>query len=73
MRKAVQMRAQDVAAPNLESVLLDFRIEAGAPNPAILDAYCRRYPQFARELTDYAVTWLIDEAMATTESGPDSP
>lgn len=52
---------------NLESVLLDFRVEAGRPRPGVLEAYCRRYPQFAHELTDYAVDWLLDEAIATAE------
>lgn len=52
---------------DLNSVLLDFRVEAaGAPNPAMLDAYCRKYPQYARELADYAVQWLIGDALAAT-------
>jgi len=54
---------------NLESVLLEFRIEAGeAPKPAVLESYCRRYPQFARELTDYALEWLVDMAMEGVEA-----
>jgi hypothetical protein len=57
---------------NLDAVLLDFRAEAGAPKPSILDAYCRRYPQYARELTDYAIEWLIDEAMAQSEAPVDT-
>ena len=52
---------------NLESVLFEFRAETGVPGPGMLEAYCRRYPQFSRELTDYAVEWLIDEALATAE------
>ena len=61
------MKAKEMAKTNLESVLFEFRAEAGVPRPGILEAYTRRYPQFARELTDYAVEWLIDEALATTE------
>jgi len=61
------MKAKEMTKTNLESVLLDFRIEAGVPNPAILETYCRRYPKFARELTDYALEWLVDEAMAMAE------
>ena len=57
---------------NLESVLFEFRAEAGVPRPGILEAYTRRYPQFARELTDYAVEWLIDEALATAEPAPEA-
>lgn len=52
---------------DLNSVLLEFRVEAaGAPNPAVLDAYCRKYPQHARELASYAVQWLIGDALAAT-------
>lgn len=54
---------------DLNSVLLDFRVEAaGSPNPAMLDTYCRRYPQYARELASYAVQWLIGDALAATPS-----
>ncbi|MHB8388659.1 MAG: hypothetical protein ACYDBH_03635 [Acidobacteriaceae bacterium] len=57
---------------NLDSALLEFRIEAGdGPKPTILEAYCRRYPQYARELTDYALEWLIDETLAGTEAASD--
>ena len=66
------MRVSKMTESNLDAVLLDFRAEAGAPKPSILDAYCRRYPQFARELTDYALEWLIDEAMARTEEPVDT-
>jgi len=53
-------------------VLLDFRVDAGSgPNPVVLDAYCRQYPQYARELTDYALEWLIDDAMASAETASD--
>lgn len=52
---------------DLDSVLLEFRVEAaGAPNPAVLDAYCRKYPQYARELAGYAVQWLIGDTLAAT-------
>lgn len=52
---------------DLNSVLLEFRVEAaGAPNPAVLDAYCRKYPQYARELAGYAVQWLIGDALVAT-------
>lgn len=62
------MKANETTKANLESVLLEFRVEAGEPRPGVLEAYCRRYPQFARELTDYAVEWLLDEAMAAEEA-----
>ena len=61
------MKDKEITKTNLESVLLEFRAEARAPRPAILDAYCKRYPHFARELTDYAVEWLIDEALETAQ------
>lgn len=63
------MKAHSGESPiSLDAVLLDFRVEAREPNPAILDAYCKRYPQFARDLTDYALAWLIDNAMAQGEA-----
>lgn len=66
------MKANQVKQANLESVLLEFRVEAGGgPKPAILEAYCRQYPRYARELTDYALEWLIDEAMASAEVASD--
>jgi len=59
--------------PSLDSVLLDFHVDAAAgPNPAILERYCVEYPQFAHELTDHAVQWLIGEAMAVAESSSSS-
>lgn len=61
------MKDKEMTKTDLESVLLEFRAEARAPRPAILDTYCKRYPQFARELTDYAVEWLIDEALETAQ------
>ena len=61
------MKVKETMKANLESVLLQFRVEAGMPRPGILEIYTRRYPQFARELTDYAVDWLLDEALAVEE------
>ena len=66
------MKPKEMTKTNLESVLFEFRAEAGVPGPGILEAYCRRYPQFARELTNYAVEWLIDEALATVEPAPEA-
>jgi hypothetical protein len=61
------MSEKRIKEMDLNSVLLEFRIEAaGAPNPAVLDAYCRKYPQYARELAGYAVQWLIGDALAAT-------
>lgn len=66
------MKANHMKQANLESVLLEFRVEAGdGPKPAILEASCRKHPQYARELADYALEWLIDEAMAHTEAPSD--
>lgn len=62
------MNAKQIKQANLDSVLLEFRVEAGGgPNPALLDAYCREYPEYARDLTEYAVQWLIGDALAATE------
>lgn len=61
------MNAKQMKQANLDSVLLEFRVEAaGGPKPALLDAYCRKYPEYAHELTDYAVQWLIGDALAAT-------
>ena len=63
------MKTNQMKQENLESVLLEFRIEAGeGPKPAILESYCRLYPQFARELTDYALEWLVDMSMEAAET-----
>ena len=72
------MKANERTKANLESVLLEFRVEAGTPRPGILEIYTRRYPQFARELTEYAVDWLLEEALAVEApsaetSGASSP
>lgn len=57
---------------HLESILLEFSIDAdGWPKPAILEAYCRQYPQYARELTNYALEWLIDDPMGSAEAASD--
>lgn len=54
----------------LNSVLIDFRIDAvDGPKPAVLDTYCRKYPQYAHELTDYAVQWLIGDTIAAMDAG----
>jgi hypothetical protein len=64
------MKTNDTMKVNLESVLLEFRVEAeAAPSPAALEAHCRKYPQYARELTDYAVQWLIGDVLAATATG----
>lgn len=66
------MNTKQTNQANLDSVLLDFRVEAaGGPKPVVLEAYCRKYPQYARELTDYAVQWLIGDALAATAVRPD--
>lgn len=63
------MKANSGGSPvSLDAVLLDFGVEGRVPNPAILDAYCKRYPQFARDLTEYALAWLIDNAVAQGEA-----
>ena len=66
------MTMNEMKKANLDSVLFDFRLEAdSAPNPAILDAYCRKYPKYARELTDYAMQWLIETAIDATTGNAD--
>jgi hypothetical protein len=66
------MNAKEMTKENVEPVLLEFRLEASKPDPTILEAYCRRYPQFARELTDYALDWLVDEATGKSSPASDS-
>lgn len=63
------MDTNKMSQTDLNSVLIDFRIDAiDGPKPAILDAYCRKYPQYAYELTDYAVQWLISDTMAAMDA-----
>ena len=64
---------KEMTKANLDAVLLDFRVEAGLPRPTILEAYSRQYPQFARELTDYALEWLLNEAMTDAEPAEELP
>lgn len=60
------MKTSQMKDESLESVLLEFHIESGeTPKPGTLESYCRRYPRFARELADYALAWLVDDALAT--------
>ena len=64
------MDTNKMSQTNLNSVLIAFRIDAvDGPKPAVLDAYCRKYPQYAYELTDYAVQWLIGDTMAAMDAG----
>jgi Domain of unknown function (DUF4365) len=41
----------------LDEVLTAFHMESDWPNAAILERYCRSYPQFAHEITEFAIAW----------------
>lgn len=57
------MKLNQMKQTDLRSLLLEFHVEsAGGPKSAILEAYCRRYPEYAHELTDYALELLLDDA-----------
>ena len=44
----------------LEDVLHELSMASTSPGAALLDQFVRRYPQYARELTDFAVDLAID-------------
>ena len=41
----------------LDEILMEFHLQSDRPAPAILRAFIRRYPQYERELTEFAVEW----------------
>ncbi len=56
--------AQDTTM-DLQSVLYEFRLENETVTPAALDTICRAYPHFAKDLTDFAIQWVLrDLALA---------
>jgi hypothetical protein len=64
------VKREKTTQPSVDEVLLDFRVDgAGSPSPKVLDTFCRAYPEYARELTNYAVRWLIDDALGATADG----
>jgi hypothetical protein len=46
----------------LRSVLYAFSLETGAPDAAVLDDFVCKYPEYADELTDFAVEMILDAA-----------
>ena len=47
-------------SPSLEDVLYAFSVEQRVPDAKLLDGFVRRYPQYAKELTDFAVALVLD-------------
>lgn len=62
------MNTAQLANTDLQSVLYEFRLENEAATPSALDAVCRAYPQFAKELTDFAIQWVIRDAALAAAS-----
>lgn len=48
------------SAQPLRDVLYEFSLAAEKPDAALLDDFVRRYPDYAAELTDFAVEWMVD-------------
>lgn len=46
----------------LQNVLYAFSMEDGAPDAALLDEFVRNYPEYAGELTDFAVEMVMEAA-----------
>lgn len=46
----------------LQNVLYEFSMENEAPDAAVLDEFVRKYPEYAGELTDFAVDLVMDTA-----------
>jgi hypothetical protein len=46
----------------LRNVLYAFSLETEAPDAAVLDDFVRKYPEYADELTDFAVEMITDAA-----------
>lgn len=46
----------------LRNVLYAFSLENEAPDAAVLDDFVRKYPEYADELTDFAVEMIMDAA-----------
>jgi hypothetical protein len=46
----------------LRSVLYAFSLETAAPDAAVLDDFVCKYPEYADELTDFAVEMILDAA-----------
>jgi len=47
----------------LQDILDAYVAAAPAPTPATLTAWIKRYPQYARELTAFTVTWSLSETL----------
>jgi hypothetical protein len=47
---------------SLRNVLYTFSLETEAPDAAVLDDFVRKYPEYADELTDFAVEMITDAA-----------
>lgn len=47
----------------LRDVLYAFSLENRAPDASVLDEFVRKYPEYAGELTDFAVEMVVDAAL----------
>lgn len=50
-------------ADELQDVLDAYRAALDEPSKAALDDWIRRYPQYARELTDFTVGWSLSQTL----------
>ena len=58
------MSKQNNANPALDDVLNEFVMKEERPTPAALNAWIRDYPQFERELVDFASVWVAEDVLA---------
>ena len=55
------MKARNHDADDLQDVLQEFIEKVERPDAASLEAFVRKYPHYAADLTDFAAEWLLEE------------
>ena len=61
-------RAQEPEGEALESIISEYVASAGAPGYGPLNEWIERYPQYARELTDFTAGWSVVEHVAVSDA-----
>jgi len=56
---------------DLTTVLHQFSLESERLSPELLKDYCKRYPEFASELRNFAVYWAADDRLPPVEGEVD--
>lgn len=56
---------------NLDDVLHEYMASCESPSSVSVDEWVRRYPQYAKEITDFAVTWSLSRYLPEPEIQPE--